>query len=42
MQAYVVVEVHLQLFLTSAVYGETGQLCDPAVLLPTKPPRLNI
>lgn len=42
MQAYGLVEVHLHSFLTSEVYGETGQLCDPAILLPEKSPRVTI
>jgi len=42
MQAYGVVEVYLHSFLTSEVYGKTGQLCDPAVLLPDNSPRVTI
>jgi hypothetical protein len=42
MQAYGVVEVRLHSFLTVAVYGATGQLFDPAVLLCGISPRVTI
>jgi len=42
MQAYGLVEAYLHSFLTFEVYGDTGQLCDPAVLLPEKSPRVSI